>query len=111
MPLLNEFSMPVFYFDGEPVEFEPGEKIISAALRCGKVIPHYCYHPGMSVVATCRMCLVDVTDLGNGHPAPKLQTACSMDAAEGMKIETLNQKVEEGRKLVNEFLLVIQPLD
>ena len=111
MPLLNEFSMPVFHFDGEPVEFEPGEKIISAALRCGKVIPHYCYHPGMSVVATCRMCLVDVTDLGNGHPAPKLQTACSMDAAEGMKIETLNQKVEEGRKLVNEFLLVNHPLD
>ena len=111
MPLLNEFSMPVFQIDGEPVEYEPGEKVLSAALRCGKIIPHYCYHPGMSIVATCRMCLVDVIDLGNGRPAPKLQTACSVDATEGMKIETLNEKVEEGRKLVNEFLLINHPLD
>jgi len=103
--------MPVFQIDGEPVEYEPGEKVLSAALRCGKIIPHYCYHPGMSVVATCRMCLVDVVDLGNGRPAPKLQTACSVDATEGMKIETSNYKVEEGRKLVNEFLLINHPLD
>ncbi|MCS5546585.1 MAG: molybdopterin-dependent oxidoreductase [SAR324 cluster bacterium] len=103
--------MPFFQIDGEPVEYEPGEKVISAALRSGKIIPHYCYHPGMSVVATCRMCLVDVIDMGNGRPAPKLQTACSLDAMEGMKIETLNQKVEEGQKLVNEFLLVNHPLD
>ena len=65
----------------------------------------------MSIVATCRMCLVDVIDLGNGRPAPKLQTACSVDATAGMKIETFNQKVEEGRKLVNEFLLINHPLD
>jgi len=103
--------MPVFQIDGEPVEYEPGEKVLSAALRCGKIIPHYCYHPGMSIVATCRMCLVDVVDLGDGRPAPKLQTACSVDPTEGMKIETFNQKVEEGRKLVNEFLLVNHPLD
>ena len=103
--------MPVFQIDGEPVEYEPGEKVLSAALRCGKIIPHYCYHPGMSIVATCRMCLVDVIDLGNGRPAPKLQTACSVDATAGMKIETFNQKVEEGRKLVNEFLLINHPLD
>jgi NADH-quinone oxidoreductase subunit G len=103
--------MPVFQIDGEPVEYEPGEKVLSAALRCGKIIPHYCYHPGMSIVATCRMCLVDVIDLGNGRPAPKLQTACSVDVTEGMKIETLNEKVEEGRKLVNEFLLINHPLD
>ena len=111
MPLFKGFNMPVFDIDGEPVEYEPGEKILSAALRCGKIIPHYCYHPGMSIVATCRMCLVDIVDMGNGRPAPKLQTACSMDATEGMKVETLNPKVEEGRKLVNEFLLVNHPLD
>ena len=103
--------MPFFQIDGEPVEYESGEKVLSAALRSGKIIPHYCYHPGMSVVATCRMCLVDVIDMGNGRPAPKLQTACSLDAMEGMKVETLNQKVEEGQKLVNEFLLVNHPLD
>ena len=103
--------MPVFHIDDQLIEFQPGEKILSAALRNGKKIPHYCYHPGMSIVATCRMCVVDIVDLGNGRPAPKLQTACSVDAAEGMKIETINQKVDEGRKLVNEFLLINHPLD
>ena len=103
--------MPFFQIDGEPVEYELGEKVLSAVLLNGKIIPHYCYHPGMSVVATCRMCLVDVIDMGNGRPAPKLQTACSLDSMEGMKVETLNQKVEEGQKLVNEFLLVNHPLD
>ena len=58
--------MPVFHIDDQPVEFQPGEKILSAALRNGKKIPHYCYHPGMSIVATCRMCVVDIVDLGNG---------------------------------------------
>ncbi len=103
--------MPYFYIDDKQVEFEPGEKVLSAALRSGNKIPHYCYHPSMSVVATCRMCVVDVVDLGNGTPAPKLQTACSLDAAEGMKIKTHNNKVKEGQKLVNEFLLINHPLD
>ena len=62
--------MPVFHLDGQPVEFEPGEKVLSAALRAGVEVPHYCFHPGLSVVATCRMCLVDVVDMGNGRPMP-----------------------------------------
>ena len=103
--------MPYLYIDNERVEYQPGEKVLSTALRFGKKIPHYCFHPGMSIVATCRMCVVDVVDMGNGSPAPKLQTACSLDAVEGMKIETLNEKVQEGQKLVNEFLLINHPLD
>ena len=103
--------MPYFYIDNNKVEYEQGEKVLSAALRFGKEIPHYCYHPGMSIVATCRMCVIDVVDMGNGSPAPKLQTACSLDIAEGMKIETSNEKVREGQKLVNEFLLINHPLD
>lgn len=103
--------MPIFYVDDQPIEFEPGEKILAATMRSGIKIPHYCFHPGLSVVATCRMCLVDVVDLGNGRPAPKLMTSCSTDAAEGMKIVTQNEKVQEGRELVMEFLLVNHPLD
>jgi len=103
--------MPVFELDGKSVEFEPGEKMLSAAMRAGIKIPHYCYHPGMSVVATCRMCMVDVIDMGNGRPAPKLQTSCSMDAVEGMKVETKNEKVQESRELVMEYLLINHPLD
>ena len=103
--------MPSFELDGKTVEFEPGEKILSAAMRAGIQIPHYCYHPGMSVVATCRMCMVDVIDMGNGRPAPKLQTSCSMDAVEGMKVETINEKVKDAKELVMEYLLINHPLD
>ncbi|MGB0363058.1 MAG: molybdopterin-dependent oxidoreductase [bacterium] len=103
--------MPSFELDGKTVEFEPGEKILSAAMRAGIQIPHYCYHPGMSVVATCRMCMVDVIDMGNGRPAPKLQTSCSMDAIEGMKVETMNEKVKDAKELVMEYLLINHPLD
>ena len=103
--------MPVFHLDGQPVEFEPGEKVLSAALRAGVEVPHYCFHPGLSVVATCRMCLVDVVDMGNGRPMPKLQTSCSMDAVEGMKVETQNTKTLEAREDVMEFLLINHPLD
>ena len=103
--------MPFFELDGKTVEFEPGEKILSAAMRAGIQIPHYCYHPGMSVVATCRMCMVDVIDMGNGRPAPKLQTSCSMDAVEGMKVETMNEKVKDAKELVMEYLLINHPLD
>ena len=103
--------MPVFHLDGQPVEFEPGEKVLSAALRAGVEVPHYCFHPGLSVVATSRMCLVDVVDMGNGRPLPKLQTSCSMDAVEGMKVETQNTKTLEAREDVMEFLLINHPLD
>ena len=103
--------MPVFELDGKPVDFEPGEKILSAALRSGYEIPHYCYHPALAVVATCRMCMVDIVDMGNGRPAPKLQTSCSMDAVDGMKVVTQNEKVREARELVMEYLLINHPLD
>jgi len=103
--------MPVFYLDDRPIEFEAGEKVLAAAHRAGITIPHYCYHPGMSVVATCRMCVVDIVDLGNGRGLPKLQTACSTDAAPGMKVVTKNNKVADARERVMEFLLINHPLD
>lgn len=103
--------MPVFYLDDQPIEFEPGEKVLAAAMRHGASIPHYCYHPGLSVVATCRMCLVDVVDMGNGRPIPKLQTSCSLDASPNMKVVTKNEKVADAREVVMEFLLINHPLD
>ena len=103
--------MPTFYLDEEPIEFEEGETILRAALRAGREIPHYCYHPGLEVTAQCRMCLVDITDMGNGRGMPKLQTSCSSPAAEGMKVESKSDKVQAGQNQVMEFLLVNHPLD
>jgi NADH-quinone oxidoreductase subunit G len=103
--------MPIFHLNGEPVEFQPGETILKAALRAGTEIPHYCYHPGLKITAQCRQCLVEVTDLGNGRGMPKLQTSCSTPAAEKMKVSSVSEKALWGQRLVNEFLLVNHPLD
>ncbi len=103
--------MPTFHLDDTPIEFEPGENILSAALRAGIEIPHYCYHPGLQVTAQCRQCLVEVTDMGNGHGIPKLQTSCSTPIADGMKVSATSEKAVWGQTVVNEFLLVNHPLD
>jgi NADH-quinone oxidoreductase subunit G len=103
--------MPTFYLNDQPVEFEKGEMVLAAALRAGTEIPHYCYHPGLQITAQCRMCLVEVTDMGNGRGIPKLQTSCSTPAVENMKVSSVSEKAAWGQHLVNEFLLVNHPLD
>ena len=106
-----EAGRPHFELDGEQIAFAEGETILKAALRHRREIPHYCYHPGLAITAQCRMCLVDVLDMGNGRPAPKLQTACSTPLAAGMRVDTTSAKVRAGQQVVNEFLLVNHPLD
>ena len=103
--------MPTFFLDEQEIEFEQGEDILRACLRAKKFIPHYCAHESLSRVATCRMCLVDVVDAGNGRAMPKLQTSCSTPAAAGMKVQTQNEKVKLARNAVMEFLLINHPLD
>ncbi len=103
--------MPTFFLDGKEIEFDAGESILHAALRHQSEIPHYCYHPGLAVTAQCRMCLVDVVDMGNGRGMGKLQTSCSTPVGAGWKVDTQSKKVKDGQNLVNEFLLVNHPLD
>jgi len=52
--------MPSFKLDGQEIPFEPGDTIIRAAWKKGIEIPHYCWHPGLSIAANCRMCLVEI---------------------------------------------------
>lgn len=98
--------MPNITIDGVQVEFKPGEKIIQAADRAkAQHIPRYCYHDGLSIVAQCRMCLVEV------EGQKKLVTACSTPCADGMKISTTSDKVKKSVSGVQEFLLANHPLD
>ena len=97
--------MPKCTIDGKEVEFTPGENLIKVAARAGVEIPVFCYHPGLSVVAQCRMCYVEVEKM------PKLQTACSTNAAEGMVVKTQSENVKKGRAGTMEFLLLNHPLD
>lgn len=99
--------LPKFSFDGKEIEFLPGETIMQAAERAGltEEIPRFCYHPGLPVAGTCRMCTVEI------EKNPKLQTACSTPAANGMIVKSQNERVEKSHKGVMEFLLTNHPLD
>jgi len=97
--------MPTFLLDGKETEFKPGQTIIEAARAAGVEIPHFCWHPSLSVAGNCRICLVEV------EKAPKGMIACATQAAEGMVVYTNSPKAVHMRNAVMEFLLINHPLD
>jgi NADH-quinone oxidoreductase subunit G len=97
--------MPKFTIDGRELEVEPGRTIIEAATDAGITIPHYCWHPHLSIAANCRMCLVEVEN------APKLLPACEVKVRDGMVVHTQSEKVKDSQAAVMEFLLVNHPID
>lgn len=91
--------------DGIEVSVAPGTKLITAAEQAHKSIPHFCYHPGLSIAGQCRMCFVEIEGM------PKLATACSTPVAPGMKVHTQSEKVKAGQNSTLEFTLLNHPLD
>jgi NADH-quinone oxidoreductase subunit G len=87
------------------VEVPQGTLLIEATRRIGTEVPSFCYYPGLSLQAACRMCLVEI------EKAPKLQTACTVIATEGMIVRTDSEQVRNARKYMLEFLLTNHPLD
>jgi NADH-quinone oxidoreductase subunit G len=92
-------------FDGRPVEVPPGINLIEAAKLAGIEIPHFCFHPRLSVVGQCRMCLVEIEGI------PKIQAACTTPLKEGLVVKTTTEKVRTSRAANMEFLLINHPLD
>ncbi len=101
--------MPTLTIDGREVTVEPGKTILQAAEVLGIEIPTFCYHPGLSIAANCRMCLVDITK----DPARpmKLVPACHAQVSDGMTVSTQNDRVTATRKSVLEFILLNHPVD
>ncbi len=97
--------MPNIIIDGKKLEFKQGQTIIEAAKDNGIEIPHFCWHPELSVSGNCRICLVEVEQM------PKLVIACSTIASEGMIVHTNSAKVIAAQNAVMEFLLINHPLD
>jgi len=119
-PLLN------VQVDGVWMQFPKGLNVVEVARRVGKFIPHYCYHPKLSVPGNCRMCLTEIGSPkmdanrkpivgADGHPeiswVPRPQIGCATTISEGMAIRTESPLVDECRKGVMEFLLINHPLD
>ena len=98
--------MPTVTIDGRAVEVPAGTNLVDAALKVGVQIPHYCYHPRLSVVGQCRMCMVEIEGM------PKLQAACSTPVTrDGMVVKTASPQAAEAQRAVMEFLLINHPLD
>ena len=97
--------MPKLTIDGKEVEVAPGTNLIEAARQAGAEVPHYCYHPGLSIAGQCRLCMVDI------EKNPRPQIGCNTQAADGMVVHTQTERVLETRKSIMEFHLVNHPLD
>ena len=91
--------------DGRPVEVPAGSMVMEATNRLGIYVPHFCWHPQLSIAANCRMCLVQV------EKAPKPMPACATPVTEGMKISTRSEYAKQAQRGVMEFLLINHPLD
>ena len=91
--------------DGRTVTAEKGRTVLQAAIEAGIRVPYYCYHPGLGIDGSCRVCIVRIDKM------PKLQTSCSTTVAEGMVVHTQTPDVVEARASVFEFLLINHPLD
>lgn len=120
-------SMVTINLDGVDVQVPDGDNLIEAAARHGNEVPHYCYHPKLSVVGNCRMCLVEMgipmKDRATGEPIlgedgeqkigwmPKPVIGCGTKVVPGMRLKTDSQVVRDCRNGVMEFLLINHPLD
>jgi NADH-quinone oxidoreductase subunit G len=91
--------------DGRQITARKDQTVLQAALEHGTKIPYYCYHPGLGIDGSCRVCIVKIEKM------PKLQTSCSTPVAEGMVVHTQTPDVVEARASVFEFLLINHPLD
>ena len=99
--------MPHIEIDGRPVEVPAGTNLIEAAKKLNIEIPHYCYHAGLTVVGSCRMCQVEIEQ--NGRTS--IAIGCNTPAADGLKVITKSETVRKLRSSVLEFYLQHHPLD
>lgn len=109
--------MATITIDGQDIQIGDTERlnVIQAADRAGVAIPFYCWHPGLSVVASCRMCLVETgtknKDTGEVSMMPKLVPACQTPAKDGTVVVTNSPKVRANQNFVQEGILLDHPVD
>jgi NADH-quinone oxidoreductase subunit G len=94
-----------FTVDGNKLTAPAGTLLIEACKASGIEIPAFCYYPGLSLQAACRMCVVRIEKM------PKLQTACTTPVAEGMVVQTETPEIAQARKATLQLLLGNHPLD
>ncbi len=122
----NMTQTVTIFIDGKEYQVPSGQNLVDVAKWIGNDIPVFCYHPKMSPVGMCRMCLVemgsafdpkekkivrDESGVAQIKWQPKMQTACTNKVSEGLAIRTNTDAVVAARKNVVEFILTSHPLD
>jgi NADH-quinone oxidoreductase subunit G len=114
--------------DGKDIAVPKGTNVIEAARQLGIEIPHYCYHPKLTIAGNCRMCLIEmgmpavdpatkapIMDAATGKQKinwiPRPQIGCATNASPGLHVKTSSPMAREAREGVTEFLLINHPLD
>jgi NADH-quinone oxidoreductase subunit G len=107
--------MPKIIIDGQEIECREGISALQAALEAGWDVPHYCYHPSLKVVASCRLCLMEMK---LPHPktkelgwSPKLVPSCQTPVKDGMEVRFHSDRVQDNQRDCMEFFLLNHPLD
>ncbi|MFQ5490067.1 MAG: molybdopterin-dependent oxidoreductase [Phycisphaerae bacterium] len=107
--------MAKIIIDDKEIDCREGIPVLQAALEAGWDVPHYCYHPGLSIVASCRLCLMEMK---LPHPktremgwAPKLFPACQTPVRDGLEVRFASEVVTTSRERCMEYFLLNHPLD
>ncbi len=101
-----ETSTVTLSINGREITVPKGLSLVEAAAEAGIEVPVFCYEPRVGpAVGACRMCLVEIEGM------PKLQTACTTPAGDGMVVHSASDRAREGQDAVLEFLLINHPLD
>ena len=105
--MAEEKELVTLTIDGREIEVPKGTNLIEAAREAGVEIPHYCYHPHLSVAGNCRMCQVHV------EGSRKMEIACNTFVRDGMEVKTQQSspEVADAQRATLEFLLINHPLD
>lgn len=98
-------TLITFKINNQEVTVPKGTTVYTAACKLGIDIPIFCYLDRLPPFGACRMCLVEVEKMG------KLQTACTLEATDGMSVHTQSESAIKGREGILEFLLINHPLD
>ncbi len=99
--------MPTVKINGTDYEFPEGINILKACNSIGAAVPHFCYHPALSIVGSCRMCKVEAIQ----GKRRWVELACNLIVADGLEILTDSEPVLKARQMTLEFLLANHPLD
>lgn len=107
--------MAKIIIDGKTIECRDGVPVLQAALEGGWDVPHYCYHPSLKVVASCRLCLMEMKvpnpRTGDIDWSPKLFPSCQTPVRDGLEVRFDSETVRSNQQHVMEYYLINHPLD